>query len=539
MMKYIHSKKSNFKMESTCSTFEEEYNEIVVREGELSETLKGKYPFSRSVWKSRYMACINQKETHGDLLRSTFLSGGSMHMPFVMYRDSLHVKALDIDNHIVLTDAEVAHNCEGIRLFFELDYRTSKTLLPTIDVVMSHIRLIYETVQECFPDLPDIVMHLAMCHKKRKQKRSDVHIALAWGAHVIFPDVIVTTTVMKLIAQLLDIRLSKFDPVWSNVVDGSSYRSSTATLRPCYSYKMITCPLCVRDDDEKDSSAKRKRKNVYDDLENLFRIELSSTCNCFNGRIVDPSFYSYVGTIRRDGGELEHVLVGTLNILQETSIIPPHMGLFTEGFKRTLDMGDELDIMPRKQEAIMFPSERRAISGFQRRKNIESVSHREFPLGIATIGNVIGRLHENYEHLGIHNVCIDRSKKMFIITVKGKGSRYCPYRGSHHHSNRVYFCILFGKLRVYIHCFDNDCKKTYDSKPITRTLNLTDCIKLEQEFGLPPSAHRPSISPIVTSPQTITTANQNHTNKNKTDVETMRNQWEERRNKFLSTYQKV
>ena len=525
-------------MTSSC-TFEEEYNQVVVNEGELIESIRGKYPFARSSWKNTYLSCINQQETHGDLLRSTFLSGGSMHMPFVMYRDSLRTKSADIDNGIVLTDAEVAHNCEGIRLFFELDYRTTKTPLPTIDVVMSHIRLIYTTVQECFPDLSDIVMHVAMCHKKRKQKRSESNISLAWGVHLIFPEIILTTTTMKLIAQLVDIRLSKFDPSWLNIVDGSPYRSSTATLRPCYSYKMIPCPLCILDDEEKTHMTKRKRKNSFDTLESLFRIELSSTCNCFNGRVVDPSFYSYTGTIQSSDGKLVHVLDGTLNVLRETSIIPPQMGMFTDGFQRTMDMGDELDMMPRKQDAIMFPRERRTISGFQRRKNIETISQRDFPSGISTIGNIIERLHENYKHLGIHNVCLDRGKKMFIVTVKGKGSRYCPYRGNYHHSNRVYFCILYGKLRVYTHCFDNDCKKRYEQKPITRSLNLTDCINLEQSFGLPVSTHRPSISPIITSPtnRMCDTTIRNDRDQN-SENDTMRQQWEERRNKFLSTYRK-
>jgi hypothetical protein len=506
--------------------FEDEYNEVVEGESAISERIKGKYPFTKSAWKSTYISCINQKETHGDLLRSTFLSGGSMHMPFVMYHESLRIKALDIEKQVILTDAEVAHNCEGIRLFFELDYRTTSIPLPAIETVMIHANIIYQTVFDCFPSMDNIVMHMAMCQKKRKQKRSESKIALAWGLHVIFPDIVVTTSIMKLISQLLDIRISKIDPTWSNVVDGASYRSNSATLRPCFSYKMITCPICVRDDEENIKTTKRKRKDASYDLENLFRIELSATCHCFNGRVVDPSYYDYIGSICHIGGDIVQLLEGVLNVLSETSIVPLHMGMFTDGFTRTEDMGDELDIIPGKKDNILFPAERRAISGFQRRKTLENIIHKDFPSGIHLLRGVLGRIHENYVHLGVHTVCLDRNKKLFIVTVKGKGSRFCPYKGNHHHSNRVYFCINFGRQRVNIHCFDNDCKKKYGTKPIARTMSIGDCINIEKEFGLPVTIQRRSISPItsVTSNPTPEVANN-----------ARREEWEERRKKFLST----
>jgi hypothetical protein len=478
----------------TSDEFEIEYNEVLQVEHDLSESIRGKYPFSGSAWKRTYMSQMNTQDTHGDLLRSTFLSGGSLHMPFVMYRDSLRVKAADIQNKVVLTDAEIAHNCEGIRLFFELDYRTSTTPLPQFSEMLEHIKLTYRTVCECFPSVQTPTMHIATCTKKRKQKRSSEIIELAWGAHLVFPDIIVTTPTMRLIAQLVDTRMSKLFPLWPSIVDPASYRSSNATLRPCYSFKMVPCSICERDQGHAKMD-KRKRDNTSDDVASMFRKKLTDDCRCFNGRIVDPSVYTYTGSIRETGGDIVQLVHGVLDTLEATSIVPMQMGMFTSGFTRPVDMGDELDKIPDGDS--LFPAERRLVSGFQRRKNLDSLSHGEHTQGFEYIRSIVARAHVEFQHLALHKVSIDRVKRSLLVTVKGKGSRFCPYKGNFHHSNRIYFSVQVKRARVQIHCFDADCRKGYGDKPISRVLTVTDCATLERDFKLPISVIRPSISPVV------------------------------------------
>ena len=118
-----------------------QYNQVVRDEAVLAETLVGKYPFQYSEWKVVMNASPGPES--GELLRATFLSGGSVYTSHAAYLETLAIKARDLERGHVLTDTEVAHNCEGIRLFMELDYRTSAQLLPTWDEALLHIHLIY------------------------------------------------------------------------------------------------------------------------------------------------------------------------------------------------------------------------------------------------------------------------------------------------------------------------------------------------------------------------------------------------------------
>lgn len=475
--------------------YETEYNEVVVMESQLGDDIRGKYPFHQSIWKKKHTQYMNNQETHGDLLRSTFLSGGSLHMPFALYKDSIRDKAVDIDAGRILTDAEIAHNCEGVRLFFEIDYRTSTSPLPTFHVAMIHLRVVLRVVRECFPNA-DTTMHIATCTKKRKQKRSSSVIELAWGIHVVFPNIVTTTGTMKLIAQLLDTRMSNLFPTWSDIIDPASYRTSNATLRPCYSYKMIQCPICVIDDKKTDEIHNKRRRSDID-IDSLFRMQLSSTCDCFSGKKVDPSIYRYIGSMLTPEDEvLSHLLHGTCEVLMGMSIVPTQMGNFTQGFLRPVDMGDDRDMIPIAD--ILFPAERRAVSSLHRRKNTVRVTLSTYPLGYSMLLNMIVNMHEEYRHIAIHYVSLDPLKRSFLINVKGKGSRYCPYKGLHHHSNRVYFSLNLARARLNVHCFDPDCKKhNHFPNLLVRSLSQVDKYSITHGFGLPDKSNRPTISPVV------------------------------------------
>jgi hypothetical protein len=481
----------------SMSEYEKEYNEVVVLEARLADDIRRKYPFQNSVWKKNNIQYINNQETHGDLLRSTFLSGGSLHMPFAMYKNSIQDKAVDIDAGRILTDAEIAHNCEGIRLFFEIDYRTSTQPLPTMDTAMMHLRVVLRVVKECFPSA-DTTMHVATCSKKRKQKRSSSIIELAWGIHVVFPFIVTTTATMKLIAQLLDTRMSNLFTTWSDIIDPASYRTSNATLRPCYSFKMIECPICVSDQKQTTTvDNKRRRSDVEMDIDSLFRLQLSSTCDCFSGRKVDPSVYRYIGSMTSPEEErLSLLFQSTCEVLMGMSIVPTQMGDFTQGFLRPNDMGDDRDMIPIAD--ILFPVERRTVCAQHRRKNLIRVPMSIYPAGYSALLNIMTRMHEEYRHIAIHYVSMDTQKKTFLINVKGKGSRYCPYKGVHHHSNRIYFTLNLLRARIHVHCFDPECKKHKDFPDLlVRSMSLVDKYNVTRGFGLPDTSNRPTISPIV------------------------------------------
>lgn len=464
-----------------------QYNEIAVAEAFDHDKVKGKYPFDESTWKDNYINHVNVQETHGDLLRSTFLSGGSLHMSHLMYQDSLASKAFDIEHGCILTDTEVTHNCEGVRLFFVLDYSTSLHPLPSFEEVLLHLRLLYTTVHECFPHLENLVMHIATSNPKRRHRKSSGSVDLAWGIHAVFPMVVLTTPTIKLIAQLIDTRISNTFPRWNNIVDPTCYRPSSATLRPCFSYKWVECPICntgtTSSSSDSAQSTKRRRVDRETMIKNLFEIQLSDYCSCFNGLKVDPSIFTYRGSlIEADGPVTQVVRADVRAVLTEMSITPSRMGTFTEGFCRPVDMGDEHDTIPRPGTLV---SENRAFSAFQCRKNSESLELGDYPNGCQTFLDIIKRMNDNYRFLAIQRLCLDKKNRSFMISVKGSGSRYCMYKNGVHNNNLLYFCVDIRRARIQAHCSDPDCKREHGDAPrFERVLTMGEKFKVATQFGL-------------------------------------------------------
>jgi hypothetical protein len=255
---------------------------------------------------------------------------------------------------------------------------------------------------------------------------------------------------------------------------------------------MIDCPICTIGTKATATTGKRRRNN---DVDSIFRLELSDSCSCFSGRVVDPSVYTYKGTLSTDDGSVMCMELSTIAVLEKMSITPTSMGAFTHGFCRPCDMGDEHDGIP-KSDAL-FSSERRIVNGFQRRKNTEPVDPTRFPSGYHALLQTIQNIHESYKYLAIHKLSIDEKKRTFLITVKGSGSRYCLYRNGFHSSNRVYFCLNLKRGRIHAHCFDPDCKRDHVNTPVIRSLSRVDIHRITTGFGIVTTTERPTISPIV------------------------------------------
>ncbi len=462
----------------------QQYNKVVCDEAVLTSTLAGRYPFQHSEWKAAVTTTGGAVD--GELIRATFLSGGSVYTSHAAYLDALPHKASDIERGVILTDTEVAHNCEGIRLFVELDYRTATQLLPTWDEALTHIRLIARTVHECFPARDALLVHIAVCTPKRKVRRTN-SAELAWGVHLVFPDLVTTTTTMVRIAQLLDTRLSNAFPQWSGILDPASYRSRNATLRPCFSYKMSDCPICAT--------------KTADPL----CTRLRATCACYNGRCVSPSIYTYAGSLLDPGAVSVCVLQDTLAVLRGMSIIPPRMGEFTPGFTQPHDMSVTDGSGP--SGACARASARGArgagagtnasaplVQRFERQAHTDAIDLTRNPKGYQTLLQTITPIHTAYAHVAIHKVFLDTKRRMFIVVVKGNGSRYCLYRHTTHTSNRVFFCVNLMRGRIYTHCFDPECKRRYGTTPLSQPLSRQDKSRLTADFALPETSTRPTLT---------------------------------------------
>lgn len=462
-------------MDGTTYTYERLYTSIVQQEQTARQKLGRVFPFTGSVWRQHLRQYNKQRRDRP--LRSSFLSGGTIHISLDEYRASLPQRAQDIENHVILTDVEIAHNSEGIRCFFELDYRSHEQLLPSIRVVECHLTIILQVIQDCFPGLHDTPkLHIAVCDAKRKPpKQTGTLTQLAWGVHVVCHEVITTTPILKKIAQLADHRISLATPEWSAVVDDAVYRADTATLRNCYSHKMVACEHCS------------------------YRKSDTTGCEeCFHGKYVHPSIYRYYGQFSTAGFHTQSVSI--LEELLRMCIMPTQLAQFTTGFRVPPDMCDDIDV-GRKP----LPKERQTMKMIARRKFAETLSLAQYRAGVTTLSQFLGDVNEEYRHLTIHSIQRDLRTRTITAMVRGRGARYCPYKNAVHTSNRVYFTLSLKRSSLYINCFDLDCQsQTRVEHPLTYVLKR----QLMEEFqcrDVTPTTHSTTTTTITTTTTTTTT----------------------------------
>jgi hypothetical protein len=248
---------------------------------------------------------------------------------------------------------------------------------------------------------------------------------------------------------------------------------------PCFSYTLVECPICTKGV----QSTKRRRVDRETVLDTLFLIQPTATCLCFNRQKVDPSVYTYSGSLTQVDGPVTQVIDGGVQgVLAGMSITPSRMGTFTDGFCRPVDMGDDNDTIPRSHG---LASENRAFSAFQCRKNSQSLELGDYPNGCQTILDIIKRMNENYNYLAIQKLCVDKNKRTFLISVKGSGSRFCIYKKGTHKNNRLYFSVDVNRARIEARCFDPDCKREHAETPtVELALNLMETSEVTTQFGL-------------------------------------------------------
>ena len=155
------------------------------------------------------------------------------------------------------------------------------------------------------------------------------------------------------------------------------------------------------------------------------------------------------------------------------------MGTFTDGFCRPVDMGDEQDTIPRSHG---IEWENRAFSGFQGRKDSETLELGDYPNGCKVLLDIIKRMDENYNYLAIQKLCAIKNKKLFLVSVKGRGSRFCMYKNGVHNSNRLYFSVDVKRARIEARSFDPECKREHTK--VEFVLTKVEKFKAITQFGL-------------------------------------------------------
>ena len=440
-------------------------------------------PYAGSAWYRAIHQANRDAKTRGELLRATLLSGGSVYCALVTFNALRALKVADIERGVIATDVEWAHNCEGVRVFFELDYRSPETF-PSTTEVMVHLSYIQQVVREAYPTLADeshYEMHVATCPPVVTESPDGV-TTCKWGVHIVFPHIVTTTQHIRVLAGAVDTRITRNSTQWKDVVDVASYKEANATLRPPFSYKAEKCALCSRRGGKK----RAREGGGAGDFPLAPEDLLATDCDCWYGYRIHPSVYTYRTSIRSaapvpapaalpaalpapaacacmSGIQAHSALLDVGAVLQGMSFQPTNGGLFTTEFKTCPDMYELVPTVHKRG-----PSKENKIHGVNKRRKELQIPAGHQKSCRALVQAAINRAHTWYRALVIETIRYYPCKKYgeFFITVKGPGMRACLHSNKVHRSNRIYFVLRVYSWTLSVGCFDTDCAKQASPNPV-------------------------------------------------------------------------
>ncbi len=450
--------------------------------------IKDKIPMRNSKWLKCLHPFFNlaKEDTQGELLRSTLLSGGTIHCSRSTYFDSLQVKAIDITSGVILTDNEIVHNSEGYNAYFEIDW-ADLLFIPSDEQIQKFLCFLQDILKECFPDAENHDIHVLQNFPYIKEKNDGNHY-FAFGLHLICKGIKTKSETNLLVAGLVDCRISKSEPMWAGKIDLTSYHSSSANLRPAFAYKMSKCPTC----DLRDALNKNKKQKVSKG-KGKKRNEQSETCSvqilscgeCFNGKLIQSNYYSLKYILRN--GSFEEVYdeqYSIEDVLKMTSIMLDHHHA-TQDFHvlhSPLDMGGLADLRPKKLLAANAPA------SFNRTKGalFGTSEHSSLYLFIGKLVNkMIAPINPEFAVVTPHKLMHRKVKSKnsnLLITLTGKGSRFCLLSKAEH-SNGVYY-ILDRRGTLTFFCHKMECKSVLQPTKDTGMQKKRIEIKLNKEEQL-------------------------------------------------------
>jgi hypothetical protein len=396
-------------------------------------------------------------------MRLTFFNGGKCHFPYAAWRNVFVARAQDIELGNLLYDNDFARSEEGVKLFFELDYR-SKDNEPGDETIMKHVLSLQKVVQKFYQNNKDLdsSMWVLLSTAKPKYIATEMHPVISMGCHIIFRNINVNCEQGVQLCHSANLSLeSEFG--LKNLVD-CCYKKEMASLRPIYCRKLEICLLCLNEDD--------MRLNCEE-------------CLC-RGKIPSGSIYTVSYLIDSNGAEVykepaelsQFVKNNMLQIVSETSIIPNDINDFTPGYKVPIDEPVFIPIGLRslhkddKTKDFVFRKDRKMIS--QRRKDLfKEVVDAEI---IRLITGVIRGYNQHYDHDGMILSNVSRNSHTIFVDLRGIGRCFCRIKhpdGHTHLSNRIYFRISKKKKTITQYCYDDDCKLLLTDKSVLKRLTST------------------------------------------------------------------
>lgn len=381
-------------------------------------------------------------------MRMTFFNGGKCHFPHSAWGGVFDARACDVVSGNLLYDNDFAMSEEGIKLFFELDYR-SKDVEPSDGEILKHVRACQSVVRSYFranPDL-DLSCWVLLSTPKPKYVKDEVHPLISMGCHIVFKSIVVNCEQGKQLCHSANLKLeTEFGA--RNLVD-CCYKRNVTSLRPIYCRKLEVCMSCLNNDD--------LRLNCED-------------CLC-RGKIPSGSIYTVSYLIDSDGKNvyddasvMKEVVTRNLPmVLAATSIVPLEVGSFTPFYNVPKSEPMYIPIQLRsvhkddKQKDFVYRKDRRMIS--MRKKG--TCRHVTDERVLELIRALIRGTHPYYDNDQMLLSNVTHNSASIFVDLKGTGRCFCrihDIEGKNHNSNRVYFRIDKKRRNITQHCYDGDCR---------------------------------------------------------------------------------
>jgi hypothetical protein len=382
-------------------------------------------------------------------MRMTFFNGGKCHFPYDCWKDVFKARALDIEASNLLYDNDFARSEEGVKLYFELDYR-SKDTVPDSDSILQHVTACQDVVKQYFCSNHDVdySMWVLLSTPKPKFVKDEMHPVIAMGCHIIFKNIVINCTQGAQLCESANLRLEKdFD--LKDVVD-CCYKKEIASLRPIYCRKLEKCLLCL-------------------DVEDM-RINCES-CRC-RGKVPSGSIYTASYYIDSQGVDVyenpndlvEFVSHNMLQLVIETSIIPERINLFTLGYNIPLGQPTIIPFDLRSKHksdsksTYVYKRDRRVISS-RNKDNYDKVDDPEIH---RLLRGIITNFHPVYNNDYMLIANISKNSQTYFVDLKGTGKCFCRIhdeKGLDHQNNRIFFTISKRDKTISQHCYDKECRR--------------------------------------------------------------------------------
>lgn len=460
--------------------------------------------FKNSKWMHTYKGCFDTPSA-SQRLRFSLLSNGSVFMNMAVAALSLRELSYDITRGVVTTLNEIATSSEGIRVFFEFDYRG--LALPSLQDIIVHIDMACQLVHEMFPKHSNIIAQVAACKPKTKMKKNTR--ILAMGIHMVFPTVVTTSQVIKIMADTLNSRISIAFPKYVGIVDSSPVNRETASLRCVFSYKIDDCSICFEkarktrkkntispelkafaqqqhqqlanksfvniDDmmvqDDSDAADEEENKQNDDDEDNDDDVvtgraasEVPHDCDC--GKLINPSVYRPLLTVLHSGDFCMEIQSKSIIVQLQQSMINPittGQGNFTRGVVFPNDAVHPLDRTNRSSTSstsiIKFKSEEKGL----KKLTTNTAEVKPAKVMIQAFTSALRTISREYSQTRISSVRYNKSEGTVLLVLDGNGSRFCVIRNDDHTNNRVYAIYHLKSKKFRMYCHNKACSETLKS----------------------------------------------------------------------------